>query len=136
MADKIKQTDRKQYHFKCGITAAQEECNLLQDKKLLLIVKELDLKDTDSLKDMKIADIINLLLGKEIIEKVLDVILIDVKQEGKVKTGWYNLKRSELVEVFEDFFTLSPVLKKWFGTGRSEVVSKLVSAFETKKTST
>lgn len=134
MADKTEQ--RKEYHFKCGITAAQEECNLLQDKKLLLIVKELDFKDTDSLKEMKIADIINLLLGKEIIEKVLDVILIDIKQEGKVKTGWYNLKRSELVEVFEDFFTLSPVLKKWFGTGRSEVVSKLASALGTKKTST
>lgn len=136
MADKIKQTDRKQYHFKCGITAAQEECNLLQDKKLLLILKELDFMNTDSLKNIKVNDIINLLLGKEIIEKVLDVILIDVKQEAKVKTGWYDLKRSELVEVFEDFFTLSPVLKKWFGTGRLEAVLKLASASMTKKTST
>lgn len=135
MADKIKQTDRKEYHFKCGITAAQEECNLAQDKQLLNILKELDFKDTDSLKEMKIADIINLLLGKEIIEKVLDVILINVNFTDEC-SGWHHLKRSELVEVFEDFFTLSPVLKKWFGTGRSEVVSKLASAFGTKKTST
>jgi hypothetical protein len=132
MADKIKQTDRKEYRFKCGITAAQEECSLLQDKQLLLILKELDFKDTEELKNMKVADIINLLLGKEIIEKVLDVILIDV---SSIK-GWDKLKRSELVEVFEDFFTLSPVLTKWFGSGRSEAVSKLASAFGTKKTST
>ena len=117
--------DRKDYHFKCGIIATQEECTLAQDKNLIRVLSKINFKDVNDLRNMPIADIINMLCENNIIEKIFDIIL--KVNDHPENWHWGLLKRSEVAEVIEDFFTLSPVLIKWFGNGNFAQVLKSAS---------
>jgi UDP-glucose 6-dehydrogenase len=117
--------DRKDYHFKCGIIATQEECTLTQDKELIRVLSKINFKDVNDLRNMPIADIINMLCENDIIEKIFDIIL--KVHDSPENWKWGLLKRSEVAEVIEDFFTLSPVLIKWFGNGNFAQVLKSAS---------
>lgn len=118
-------TDRKDYHFKCGIIASQEECTLAQDKNLIRVLSKVNFKDVNDLRNMPIADIINMLCENNIIEKIFDIIL--KVNDHPENWHWGLLKRSEVAEVIEDFFILSPVLIKWFGNGNFAQVLKSAS---------
>ena len=122
-------TDRKEYHFKCGLKASQEECTLYQDKQLIKVLSKLQFKDINDLRNMPIADIINMLCDNDIIEEIFNIILKrDVRDTANnPEPDWSDLKRSEVAEVIEDFFTLSPVLMKWFGNGNFAQVLKSAS---------
>ena len=119
-------TDRKEYHFKCGLKASQEECTLYQDKQLIKVLSKLQFKDINDLRNMPIADIINMLCDNDIIEQILGIIL-QIRADDLNYVEWDKLKRSEVAEVIEDFFTLSPVLMKWFGNGNFAQVLKSAS---------
>ena len=119
-------TDRKEYHFKCGLKAVQEECTLAQDKQLIKVLSKLQFKDINDLRNMPIADIINMLCDNDIIEQILGIIL-QIRADDLNYVEWDKLKRSEVAEVIEDFFTLSPVLMKWFGNGNFAQVLKSAS---------
>ena len=120
--------DRKEYNFKCGIKAYQEECTLEQDKKLLKVLSKIEFKDINDLRNMRIGDIVNTIIDKDIIGEIFFTILILDADNIKVPfPGWDSLKRSEVAEVIEDFFTLSPVLTKWFGNGNFAQVLKSAS---------
>lgn len=112
--------ERKNYNFKCGIKAYQEECDYAQDKQILALLKTLEVKDLNSL---TVNDILTKITDDDNLLKFLEIILVT---ESDVIQGWsHKLKRTEIAEVVDDFFTLSPVLKKWFGTGKFGVASLL-----------
>lgn len=112
---------RKTYNFKNGITAYQEECTRRQDMQLIPLLKELEIPEMSDIYNMTLIDLAEKIYGSPVLDKILDVILIEPSM--KYPDCWQDLKRSELIEVIEDFFTLSPGLTKLFGTGRSEVVT-------------
>lgn len=116
--------DRKEYNFQCGIKAYQEECNLRQDKELLQLIKEIDLGEVKDFRQLKLQDIIDKILSNDIVEKFFNIILIE-KTDSAHGIDWTQLKRSEVIEVIEDFFQLSPALQEWFGTGKLGVDSLL-----------
>lgn len=120
--------ERKTYNFKCGITAYQEECTLAQDKQLSAILIKLDLGELQSLKDVKIEHLFTKLIENDMLYQILDIILIpEYIPDPLAESKWNNLRRSEVVSVFEDFFTLSPALEKWFGIGKFVQVLRAIS---------
>lgn len=120
--------DRKTYNFKCGISAYQEECTLAQDKALSAILIKLDLGELQSLKDIKLEHLFTKLIENDMLYQILDIILIPEDIPDPVaESKWNNLRRSEVVSVFEDFFTLSPALEKWFGIGKFVRVLRAIS---------
>lgn len=108
--------DRKTYQFKCGITASQEEPTYKSDKKILTILKKLEIGDVKNLNELQIGKLLSLLLEQDILIELLDIILID-KQIPAGKS-LENLTRAEIIQVMKDFFDFSPELKALFGTGK------------------
>jgi len=112
--------DRKEYKFKCGIHAYQEECTLRQDKEILKLLSTVDVGEGKvELKQFTFEKIVELVSEQGVLEKFLDIVLEvpdSVMEEQAV--DWGDLKRSEVTAVIHDFFTLSPVLKMWLGTGK------------------
>lgn len=117
MAD-TKNESVKHYFFKCGIEAYQEECCYSQDKQILKLLETVDIGDVQNFSEMKVSDIITKIFNTDLIPKLFDIILMPEDLAADNPPDWNLLKRSEVVEVIEDFFSLSPVLKKLFGTGR------------------
>lgn len=112
---------RKTYKFSNGITAHQEECTRRQDIQLIPLLKELEIPELSQIYNMTLVDLAQKIYASPILDKILNIILIDIS--GVYADCWQELKRSEVIEVIQDFFTLSPGLTKLFGTGRSEVVT-------------
>lgn len=120
---------RKNYIFKCGIKAWQEECSYSQDKQLVKLLETVDISEIKDFSDMKVSDIVSKIFDNDLIPKLFDIILIHEMKDAT--PDWTQLKRSEVVEVIEDFFQLSPTLKKWFGTGKLKLDSLLDSSVKT-----
>lgn len=123
--EKSTDTDRKNYEFKNGIVAHQEECTREQDSRLLPLLQELEIPDMDDIYKMTLVDLAQKIYTSPVLDKIFDVIvIIDANEYDQ---GWNSLKRSEVIQVIEDFFTLSPGLKKLFGIGRSAADSPQTS---------
>jgi hypothetical protein len=111
--------DRKEYRFKCGIRAYQEECTLKQDKEILKLLSSVDVGEGKvDLKQFTFEKIVELVSEQGVLEKFLDIVLTVAEEEERGTQDWGDLKRSEVTAVIHDFFTLSPVLKMWLGTGK------------------
>lgn len=121
--------ERKNYNFKCGIKAYQEECDYAQDKEILALLKSVEIGELKDFGELSIAKLIDKIIVNDLIGKLFNIILIT---EEVCEQNWDKLKRSEVIEVLQDFFTLSPVLQKWFGTGNSVVDTLLASLLKKK----
>ena len=114
------------YHFRCGMVAVQEECTLEQDKKIIQLLSALDVDQGKfDLGKLTFDKIVHLIVHQGVLEQFLSIVL-DVK-ENPQNNGFDDLKRSEIAAVINDFFSLSPALRIWLGTGK--FVQGLLSAF-------
>jgi hypothetical protein len=110
--------DKKEYKFKCGITAAQEICDIAQGRKLIQIIKKLDIGEIKDFYNISLLDLIEKIISSEILPEFLDTILIVKHIPDNV--NYENLKLPELYEVIQDFFALSQWLTELLETGKSK----------------
>lgn len=111
----------KHYKFKCGITAAQETCDISQGRRLVQIVKKLNIGETKDFYNIALLDLIEKIISSEILPEFLGTILIDKNIPDNVT--YDNLKLPELYEVVQDFFALSQWLTELLETGKSKADS-------------
>jgi hypothetical protein len=103
--------ERKTYKFSNGLEAQQEELTLEQDYKLAELIGELKLDNLDELSQLRVKDVLKLLVNENVVEKFLNIILVTASNsQGSFKT----LRNSEVKQVVEDFFTLNPLLSSAF----------------------
>jgi len=108
--------ERKEYNFKCGLKAYQEELSLEQDHKLAKIFKEHNIDSLGKLASGDFENLLQILNEENLIERILQVILIEVTAAENT-TGRateigistiQKLKNREVKQVFVDFFTSHP----------------------------
>ena len=112
-----------EYSFKCGIKAYQEELTLEQDEKLADILTAINMSDVA---EMKLTDIFKILVKEKLVNKFLNVVLIQKEKKGK-DAEFSGLKNSELQAVVSDFFILNPTVKSLLQTLGAALSSKRMS---------
>lgn len=113
--------DRKNYNFKCGIKAYQEELTLKQDIQINNLIKELDKNLMKDITKIEISQVLNMLFENDLLNKLLNIVL------HTENADYSELTNSELEQVVNDFFSLNPSLKKWFGIGKNARAGSLMN---------
>lgn len=114
-----------QYEFKCGLKATQTEATYKSDKKLVrILIDKLDVSSIQDIKNTKVSVLITQFIESDILLEVLKVILQPQTDSGSFDLS--DLTREEIIQVFNDFFILSPSLSKKLGIGKSEPDSQPV----------
>lgn len=111
---------KKDYNFKNGLKAVQTEATYKTDKALIqLLMKVLDVKSLADIKTkFSVAELIEKLINNDILLEALVIVLKTDKGEKIKTTDLEELTREEIIEVIQDFFTLSPRLSSLLETGK------------------
>jgi hypothetical protein len=117
-----KKYPRKDYKFSNGVEAYQEQLDLDQLEVLAPVLAQMDIAD---LKGLNMKHISEILFKKQLIRKLMKVVLVSESDITDDMIG--ALKHEELEAVLNDFFILNPKMKAYFGIIMSAVVSGTLS---------